>query len=465
MTAQFDCFITRKTNKAMPIELVAKSAWPGWLKRQNKFTTNWIKTRDIKGMAADVVMLPDVTGNLKKVVACYDQDDVWALAEIAAKIPAGIYILDVAFDMAITYRFALAWGLHYYRFDQYKTVSRKKDNVPQLQLDKNINKRLYAELQAIYIARDLINMPANDLGPAELAVAVKTVADELGAVTRIVTGDELISEYPAVYAVGKGSARPPVYIDVAWGDATAPRVTVIGKGVVFDTGGYDIKLSSGMITMKKDMGGAAHALALAQLIMAAQLPVRLRLLIPTAENSISGSAFRPSDVINTRKGLTVEIGNTDAEGRLMLADALADADSENPDIIIDFATLTGAARVALGPDLPAVFCTNDKIADELYQASVAISDPLWRLPLWPGYIKDLNSNIADTNNVASGGLGGAIIAALFLQKFVAPDRNWIHIDTFAWNQSNRAGKPAGGDVLGMRAVFHWLEQRYARSQD
>jgi leucyl aminopeptidase len=316
--------------------------------------------------------------------------------------------------------------------------------------------------KAIHLARDLINTPASDLGPAELAETIQAVAEGFGADCRTIVGDDLIAQnYPTIFAVGQASPRAPRMIDLSWGEAGAPRVTLVGKGVCFDTGGLDLKNSAGMLLMKKDMGGAAVMLGVAQAVMASNLPVRLRLLVGAVDNSVSGNAFRPGDVIRTRKGLTVEIGNTDAEGRLVLSDLLAEADREKPDLLIDCATLTGAARVALGPDLPAVFTPDDQLADDLLAAGAAAFDPLWRLPLYRPYREMIDSPIADINNAGAGGFAGAITAALFLQAFVEQTRAWAHVDLYAWNPKDRPGRPKGGEATALRALFAAVERRFA----
>ena len=315
--------------------------------------------------------------------------------------------------------------------------------------------------EAQYLVRDLVNTPTEHLGPAELADAVVSVADRHDAECRMVTGDELLTrDFPAIHAVGRASDRDPRLIELSWGDEDAPRVALVGKGVCFDTGGLDLKTATGMALMKKDMGGAAHALALADLLMKAQLPIRLSLLIPAVENSVSGNAYRPGDVIGTRKGLSVEIGNTDAEGRVILADALSYACEQSPELVIDFATLTGAARIALGADLPPLFSNQDAVAAAIQGAGDVVEDPLWTMPLYQPYKKLIESPLADLNNSGKSSFGGCITAALFLEHFVEPEIPWVHIDTFAWNQTDRPGRPQGGEALGLRAVFHYLRQRF-----
>ena len=315
--------------------------------------------------------------------------------------------------------------------------------------------------RATYLVRDLVNTPANDLGPAELAEAAAAVARGAGVRANIIVGDDLLAKnYPLVHAVGRASARPPRLVDFAWGTPDAPKVTLVGKGVCFDTGGLDLKPSSNMLLMKKDMGGAAVVLGLAQMIMDAGLKVRLRVLIPAVENSVSGNAYRPGDVLATRKGKTVELGNTDAEGRLILADALTEADGEEPSLLVDCATLTGAARVALGPDLPALFTPSDDLARDLLRHGDAQSDPLWRMPLHAPYRDYLDSKIADFNNAADTSFAGSITAALFLKEFVSRTQAWAHIDLYAWNAKTRPGRPAGGEAMAMRALYALVAERY-----
>jgi leucyl aminopeptidase len=314
------------------------------------------------------------------------------------------------------------------------------------------------------MGRDLINTPANDLGPDGLEAAARRLADKHGADLEVIVGDDLLKQnFPMIHAVGRASATPPRLIDIRWGRADAPRVTVIGKGVTFDTGGVNVKPESAMLLMKKDMGGAAAALALADMVIGADLPVRLRVLVPAVENMISGSAFRPGDVLQSRKGLTVEIGNTDAEGRLILADALALADEEQPELVIDYATLTGAARVALGPDLPPFYTEDDALAADLARLGEAVNDPVWRLPLWPPYAALLDSRVADTNHISGGPFAGSITAALFLRRFATAAKAHVHFDVYAWNPKPKPARPEGGEVQGARLVYALLKERYGKS--
>jgi leucyl aminopeptidase len=379
----------------------------------------------------------------------------WALAAAASRLPAGRYALAGELGQA-----GLGWCLAQHRFSRYRRSDAGGDRVLATTSLAAIAPAI-AEAEAMALVRDLVDTPASDMGPAALAQAVLDVARPSGAEVRVITGEALLEQhFPAVHAVGRAAAEQPRLIEMEWGDAAHPRVAIIGKGITFDSGGLNIKPTSGMALMKKDMGGAAHALALARLVMQARLNLRLHLIIPAAENAISGNALRPGDVIATRAGKTVEITNTDAEGRLVLCDALALAVEKGPELVLDFATLTGAARVALGPQLPALFANDDALAAELLAAGMQVHDPLWRLPLWAPYHDMLKSGIADMVNSAEGGLAGAITAALFLERFVPAGVPWAHLDTFAWNNSARPGRPKGGEALGLRAAWSVLRSRY-----
>src|SRR5205807_1082833 len=347
-----------------------------------------------------------------------------------------------------------------YAFTLYR--DKKKENRARLIWPEGADRGLAERLaNAVCLARDLINTPASDLGPAELAEAALTVAENAGARHDVITGDALLdANYPTIHAVGRASTRAPRLVDIRWGDEHAPKVTLVGKGVCFDSGGLDLKPASGMRMMKKDMGGAAIMLGLAQAIMQGGVPVRLRVLLPLVENAVSGNAMRPLDIVKTRKGITVEIGNTDAEGRLILCDALAEACTEQPAIIVDAATLTGAARVALGPELPALFCNDDKLAEGLTAAGSAEDDPMWRMPLWRPYRKLIDSKVADVNNVSESPHAGAITAALYLQEFVDPEIPWAHIDVMAWNTRSRPGRPEGAEAQTLRALYAHIAGRF-----
>ena len=378
--------------------------------------------------------------------------------KLASVLPEGDWRFDGPLDDAALA--ALGWALEAYRFRRYRKPTGK---TARLVVPQGVD---YASVQrtadAVTLTRDLVNTAPNDLGPVELAAAIRAALEPRGATVTEIIGDDLLAQnLPLIHAVGHGSDRTPRLVDATWGDAAHPKVTLVGKGVCFDTGGLDIKPDTGMLLMKKDMGGAANVLGLATMIIDAKLPVRLRVLIPAVENAISGRAFRPSDVFPSRKGLTVEIGNTDAEGRLVLADALALADEEKPDLIVDMATLTGAARVALGPELPPFYTRDDALAADLQATAMALADPVWRMPLWKPYMGLLDSKIADTNNVTSGGFAGSVTAALFLSKFVENCPSWVHLDIYAWNPSAKPGRPDGGEAQAIRALYALIEKRYA----
>jgi len=430
------------------------------LGRQAAAGKPWLALNDFRGKPGTVAWLPDARGRPGAVALGIEGDrDIWSYAALRLALPAGVYRLDVELSPEAATRAALGWALAGYGFTRYKKSAKKR---PNLEWPKAADRSAVARTaEGIFLVRDLINTPAGDMGPAELADAAKAVAKDHGAKFNVIVGDQLLRQnFPAIHAVGRASSRPPRLIDIAWG-GSGPLIALIGKGVCFDSGGLDLKPAGGMLLMKKDMGGGAHVLALAQMIMAARLPIRLRVLVPAVENSVSGNAYRPLDVLQTRKGLTVEVGNTDAEGRLILSDALAEASAEKPALMIDFATLTGAARVALGTDLPAMFCNDDATAEALLRHGLAEDDPLWRLPLHKGYRGQLDSPVADINNVSEGGYGGAITAALFLQEFVEPGFPWVHIDLMAWNLANRPGRPKGGEAMGLRAVYALIAEKAA----
>ncbi|MBK1839394.1 leucyl aminopeptidase family protein [Azospirillum sp. YIM B02556] len=444
---------------------VTKAGLADWLSAQSPAVASWVKAVGFTGEAGSTVFLPGPDGAVAHVLAGVSAvDDLWAFAGLPSSLPAGSYRIDSkiegALDARAATRAALGWALGSYRFSRYKKQPEKgfANLVWPAEADRGEVERAAT---ATWLVRDLVNTPACDMGPAELAQAAQDLAVEFDAAVEVIVGQDLLDrDYPAIHAVGRASPRAPRLVDLRWGNPDHPKVTIVGKGVCFDTGGLDLKPSSGMLMMKKDMGGAAHALALGRMIMMAGLPVRLRVLVPAVENVVSGDSFKPLDVLKTRKGLTVEVGNTDAEGRLILCDALAEADSEKPDLLIDFATLTGAARVALGPDLPALMCNDDQLANDLTEAGTAVDDPMWRLPLWAPYRKGLDSKVADINNVTTNGFAGAITAGLFLQEFVSKGTSWAHLDTYAWNGSARPGRPEGGEALGLRAAYAVIAKRF-----
>lgn len=442
------------------IHITDKGRFETWLALQSDAARTAIKAQKFDGNANDIAILPgDKPGDWSVVAGVSDAAalGVWHLAKAAESLPEGTYRL-ADYDAGDA---MLGWILGQYRYQEY--LSEPKLVGPRVLLVREPARIPMAELQAeaTALVRDLVNRPASDLGPNALETEAKRIAKAHKADVTVTAGEALETGYPLIHAVGKAAAREhaPRLIELEWGDPRHPRIAIVGKGITFDSGGLDIKPASGMRLMKKDMGGAAHALALAELIMAAHLPVRLHMLVAAAENSIAGNAMRPGDIIKSRKGISVEIDNTDAEGRLVLADALTKAIQDEAALIIDFATLTGAARVALGPDLPAMFSNDDSIAQGILEAAKTASDPLWRMPLWAPYMEMLDSDIADTSN-SGGAFAGAVTAALFLQKFVPDDVPWVHLDTFAWRPTSKPGRPKGGEALGLRAVFRYLTETY-----
>jgi len=444
----------------IPLYPVNSANYEQWLANLPGNQQKWLKAAGFRAKAGELCSLPDSNGELHGYAfGMAGQGWLYQLAPLPAKLPAGDYRLVSDWQPEQRLQAGLGWGLACYQFDLYRKPSKK---MPSLALGNDIALDTERLLSAQVLVRDLINTPTEDLGPAQLADAMQVEADNFGASMSVVHGVDLLSKnFPAIHAVGRASDREPRLLIMEWGEDDHPLLALCGKGVCFDTGGLNLKPGSGMGLMKKDMGGGAHVLALARLIMQAQLPVRLLVLIPAVENSVSGNAYRPGDVISTRQGLSIEIGNTDAEGRVVLADALTYACESNPDLVMDFATLTGAARVALGTDLPPIFSNDVSIAYEITTAGEHEEDPLWVMPLYQPYKKLLKSQIADLNNVSKSAYGGCITAALFLEHFVTEETDWVHIDTFGWNQTSRPGRPVGGEALGLRAVFRYLKTRYA----
>jgi leucyl aminopeptidase len=446
---------------AVPIVALTKPGLAAWREAAAPRERDWAAATGFAGEAGKLALIPNSGGGLARVLVGIGEDEaaIWALAGLSQTLPEGNYRVGAAPAGADPTRLALGWALGTYAFTRYHAKPGGQARLVWPDgADRGMVERLAA---AIFLARDLINTPASDMGPAELAEAALQVAKQAGARHRVIVGDALLAEnYPTIHTVGRASERAPRLVDIVWGEESAPKVTLVGKGVCFDSGGLDLKTASGMRMMKKDMGGAAIMLGLAQAIMAAQLPVRLRLLLPCVENAVSGNAMRPLDIVRTRKGLTVEIGNTDAEGRLILCDALAEASAESPALLIDAATLTGAARVALGPELPALFCNDDGLAAGLLAAGMAEDDPLWWMPLWRPYRKMIDSKIADLNNVSEAPLAGAITAALYLQEFVEPGTPWAHIDVMAWNSRARPGRPEGAEAQTLRALYAHIAGRF-----
>lgn len=442
------------------IHVVRPEAWDAWLAEQPPRIRATVAAHRLAGKAGNRAVLPgEAADDWSMLLVCDEaESSPWRIASLGEQLPEGTYRLASGEPGAAM----LGWCMAQHRFDAYR-----KDTAPVgprvlLTGEPARIAETVALAQAVATVRDLVNTPAADLGPAELEAEAKMLADRHGGTLTVTRGPELERGYPMIHAVGQAAARgrEPRLIEVEWGNPAHPRVAIIGKGVVFDSGGLNIKPGGAMALMKKDMGGAAHALGLAALVMGQRLPVRLHLLIPAVENAIAGNAFRPGDVLKTRKGITVENTNTDAEGRLILGDALVKAVEGEPVLMLDFATLTGAARVALGPDLPATFVNDDALAADLITAATASHDPLWRLPLWDGYDEMLRSDIADMVNAPDGGFAGAITAALFLRRFVPGTIPWAHLDTFAWRPAPRAGRPKGGEALGMRAAWAMLKGRF-----
>jgi len=446
---------------SLPIWLVNDKTWPEIAATLPAQAQAFAKAQAFEAKAGSHCLLPDQEGKLLGVVFGLDASDAkradpFLPGKLATLLPEGTYRFETAAPNPTLA--TLAWLLGTYSFDRYR---KRTEKTVRLVLPSGVDGEEVSRIaEAVVTSRDLVNTPTSDLGPDGIEAAARKLADKHGAALKCIVGDDLLAQnFPMIHAVGRASATPPRLIDLTWGKADAPRITLVGKGVAFDTGGLDIKPAASMLMMRKDMGGSAAALALADMIMGAGLPVRLRLLIPAVENSISANAFRPGDILHSRKGLTVEIGNTDAEGRLILADALALADEENPDLVVDFATLTGAARVALGPELPPFYTADEDLAAEIAQESLAVNDPVWRMPLWHPYQSQLDSKYADVNNTG-GPMAGSVTAALFLSRFVSAAKAWVHFDIFAWNNATRPGRPEGGEVQAARLMYALLKKRY-----
>ncbi len=445
----------------IPVVAILASELEEHLKTMGAVATAWAQAQEFTAEFGEVLLVPSAEGAIETTLfgmGANQEDGLEAGAALSKALPAGIFQLGQGFDdvAGVTLGFALAS----YRFDAYKEISSPKS---QLAIgDESLLDELAPVLAGVHLAKDLINTPANDMGPAELAAAAVQLFEDHEGSSKVIMGEELEKEFPLVHAVGNGSDRAPRLIDATWGKDTNPKITLVGKGVIFDSGGLDIKPAAGMILMKKDMGGAANVLGLATMIMKAKLPVRLRVVIPAVENAVSGRSFRPSDIFTSRKGLSVEIGNTDAEGRLVLADALALADEESPELLIDMATLTGAARVALGPDLPPYYTDDEELAETIAVHSEAVNDPLWRMPLWKPYKKYITSRTADLSNINTSGAGfaGSVTAALFLQRFVEQAGSWVHFDIYGWTPIEKDFRTHGGEAQAIRALFDMLKTRF-----
>ncbi len=460
-----DTLTAERDSAAVPIVAVACDSYASWRAGADPRFGRWLDATGFDAKPGALSPLPGAGGELDAVLLVVgDTLDPWSFAELSTQLGPGAYAFDKAigfeWDERVATHAALGWMLGNYRFDQYRSAAARPP--PSASAPPGADLALTQRLaRAVGLARDLINTPANDMGPADLEHAARGLASAFDAAVEVIAGDDLLGrDYPMIHAVGRASTRAPRLIDIGWGDPAAPKVTLVGKGVCFDSGGLDLKTAAGMRLMKKDMGGAALILGLASAIMDAGLAVRLRVLIPAVENAVSGNAYRPGDVVPTRTGKTVEIGNTDAEGRLVLCDALAEADREAPELLIDAATLTGAARVALGTDVPALFTDDEALAADLARHSRAESDPLWRLPLWRPYRSQLDSPIADLVNVSEGPYGGAVTAALFLSAFVSESACWAHLDCMGWNRQARPGRPKGGEAVALRALYALIAARF-----
>jgi len=445
------------TSSGIPLSFIVKNELTDWLTQQPSFVQQWLANTDFE--KSGLALIPNAeTGELSQVFCIMQRaDDFWAAGELASKLPKGCY--QIQGDESLVSQLALGFVLGGYEFSEYKQKATAK---AQLGIaDKTLYEQVKQQADAINLARDLVNTPAADMMPQHLSQVMSDLADTFDGEFTQWVGDELLEQnYPTIHMVGRASENKPRLLDLKWGAIDAPLITLVGKGVCFDSGGLDLKPSSGMRNMKKDMGGAAHVIALAQLIMAANLPIRLRVLVPAVENAVSRNAFRPGDVIKTRKGIMVEIDNTDAEGRLVLCDALSEAQNDEPELIIDFATLTGACRVALGTELPGFFSTERDVANAIMDSGMQVNDPVWQLPLFEQYTPFLKSDVADMTNCSSTPFGGAITAALYLKEFVEPNTPWVHFDVMAWNLRALPGRPAGGEALGIRAVFTYLQNRF-----
>ncbi len=450
--------VSSSNARTKPVHLVTSDGLDDCIKGLTKAQANWVNAQGFKARPGSLCLLPDDEGGLAGVLFGFDPSaNPMQTGKLARALPRGNWHLEGARDNeALT---QLGFLLGSYRFDRYR---KAEGEAAKLKFPKGSeNAGITAQAKAAFFTRDLINTPTNDMGPDQLEKSFRELATSYNAKVTVTRGEELVKKnLPMIHAVGRASTEAPRLLDLKWGRAGDPKLTLVGKGVCFDTGGLNIKPGNSMALMKKDMGGAANVMGLAMMIMEAKLPVRLRVLIPAVENAISGNAFRPGDILPSRKGITVEIGNTDAEGRLILADALALGDEEKPDLMIDMATLTGAARVALGPDLPPFYTDDEALASSIAEQAAALHDPLWRMPLWKPYDSMLSSSVADTNHITSGGFAGSVTAALFLKKFVNPETTWAHFDIFGWVPAAKPWAPVGGEAQGIRALFATIRKRY-----
>lgn len=456
---------TDDDSRSLPLHVVSRTTFASWHAAQSPAAAEWLDAQAFDGSPGTALTLPDKDGRIASaVIGTGDPLDPYSYAHVPFALPPRTWRLTDDMDPAALAALQLGWGLGAYRFDRYKQPSRQPAQLLLVPASTHDDPQAEALdlLAACVRVRDLVNTPTEHMGPDQLESIACEIASRHGATINVISGDDLLTQnFPAIHAVGRASHRAPRLITLTWGDADAdhPHVAIVGKGVCFDTGGLNIKLADGMRNMKKDMGGAAHAIALAELVMARKLPLRITLLVPAVENALGPDAFRPGEVIATRSGISVEIDNTDAEGRVVLGDALVHAGELAPDLVLDFATLTGAARIALGPDLPAMYSNDDTLATQWLDAAAQHCDPLWRMPLWRPYWRYLTSTIADIANSGSSRMGGSITAALYLERFVPPQQPWAHLDVYAWNDADRPGRPAGGEAQGLRAAFAMLQAR------
>jgi leucyl aminopeptidase len=453
--------IARVRADTLPVHVLRTDSYADWLKKQPKARRDWLKQVSFSGGAGTSAVLPAADDAKAGAVFVLGGDaDLWSWSALATQLPPGSYRLDGRLSASLATEAALGWGMTGYEFTAYR---KPRETPRQLVWPANADRgAVVRQLDAAFLVRDLINTPAEDMGPSELAAAARKLGRAHKARVNVIAGDALLkANWPMIHMVGRASDDAPRLIDLRWG-SSGPRVSLVGKGVCFDTGGLDIKPAAGMLRMKKDMGGAAHVLGLASMIMAAKLPVRLRVMIGAVENSIAGNAYRPWDVLQTRKGITVENQNTDAEGRLVIGDCLYEASREKPDLLIDYATLTGASRVAVGTELAALYCNDDKLAADLAKHGETAADPVWRLPLYTPYRRMIASKVADVSSASDGPFGGGITAALFLNEFVDDDVPWAHFDIMAWNTSSRPGRPEGGETQGLRAAYALIEDRFGK---
>ncbi len=446
---------------AICLTVLDQAHFEAWYASQNPALQAWMQANAFKAEAGQILALPDAQHQMHALLIGIDPSDaLYCLADLNERLNDGLYRLDDPYALLDMQAACLGFALGTYRFQHF--VAERKKKAVQLQIAPALSQQLTPQVDALFWVRDLINLPAESLGPTQLALEAQELAKVYHADCKIIVGNALLEEgFPLIHTVGRASDEAPRLVELNWGQKKHPKISIVGKGVCFDSGGLNIKGAEGMSTMKKDMGGAAHALGLARLIMEFKLPVQLQVLVPIVENAINGHAFRPGDIFISRKGLSVEIGNTDAEGRLILADALTKASENKPELIIDFATLTGAARIAMGHTIGALFCNNDLLAAGLLSASEKTGDPLWRMPLYAGYKKMIRGKFADLSNQANHSYGGAITAALFLEYFVGAGIPWVHFDINAWNASAQPGRPEGGEAMGVRAVFQYLVAHYA----